>query len=135
MKIKILEAYHGEGCYECGGDVDYRITDWDEVTDKEYYQLCEWAIKKNKKVSSYSRSRSRKYYIITVYNPESEPVPTAISEYIEMMKKEKVVEETRKLAAKKAAKTREQKKIDKERKEYEELNKKYGKAKEKEGVQ
>jgi hypothetical protein len=127
-KIKILEVTpNTTGCYECGNDdVDYLVTDWDEVDDKDYETIIKWAVKKNKKAGSgYGRHDSH-YYVVAEYN---ESIPGTVADYLKMIReeKEKAAEKKKKTEERKkkreAEKAEQKKKIEQDL--FKELKKKY----------
>lgn len=122
MLIKILEIRGQNYCDDCNSsEIDYGITDWDEVTEEQFQQITDWATKTN-----YTGTRNKCYYIVTVYKPEEKIIPTTIAEYLKMIEDDEKKEEKRLHKKREAKLEREKKKASQEKDELEKLLKKHG---------
>lgn len=118
-KIKIMEVY-GDSCYECS-HADFKITDWDEVTEEEFTELLDWSYRKNSRRKTYGNA----YYIIAYHTND---IPNTLAEYKEMIKEDVIKAAAQKVTKEEVAEKRKKNKEKKERKQLEELKKKYENA-------
>jgi len=121
-KVKILEIY-GEYCDSCDvKPLTENITDWEEVTDKEYQMLKDWVCNKN----NYHYRKIDKY-ILAVYSLPSLNTKLVIKDFLKRTKEKKERELKKKQTTEKRKATMARKKRERELKQLKELEKKYGK--------
>ena len=124
-KIKILEIHNSSRyCDECNNHhIDYGITDWDEVTDKQYWDIRTWTEKRNNKEHRKLCGKDSTYYIVVEFQGGPEK---AISEYLEMVKEDNAKDATRQKKAEENKRKRAKKQKEKEKADWEKLDAKYG---------
>jgi hypothetical protein len=115
VKVKILEV--SEDMLGVDKLLGYDATDWEEVDDKTYYDLCDWARRRNATTTLTTR-------VIVVC--QSLTVTAAIQDYVKMMEEDKERERKRKVADKKRETTSARNKKEKKLKKLQELAKKHG---------
>lgn len=121
MKVKLLRF---EGNYSDDYEsVEYAIsgiTDWEEVSEKDYNDLSKWVKKRKRSIFKNDR-------IVLVTPIDNEFIPECVNDFKSMMEAEKEKEENKKKAALKSKATREKNKLEKEKKEFEKLKRKFEK--------
>lgn len=129
LKVKLIIMYDRD-CYECDSpSVLSGITDWEEVSEGDFYLLREWTRKKNASgvFAPYGKYRDKpEYKYVLVTQPEI-GIPKCLAEYVDMEKADQKAKEAKKAGLKKAKATKEANKRKKEKEEYEKLKAKFEK--------
>lgn len=120
VKMFIVDySYHS---YEDDSTIISGVTDWEELSQKDYFKVLDWVNAKNLKTCW---QRDKKYHLVQKVDQIN--VPSCIAEYKELMKEEIAAKEEAKAKKEKAAATRKKNKIKKEKQKLKELQDKYGK--------
>lgn len=144
IKVKLMEitkyedtSYDYEECYHSDRYELSQISDWEEVTPKEYLELSSYLQKKYGKKIKYGRFGKRYYYeshnskLFLIRQPEMEnEEPLLARNLLESLKQEaeeaKEKEIKKQEANRKRQETRKKNKEAKEKQQLEELKRKYG---------